>query len=257
MRDKGQVRDKVQETRDKVGRRSGLRLGLGYVSSLRGEAAERIVRERRRGRYRSVEDFVRRTRLNKAELDTLAELGALNSLGRGLHRREALWQIEKAYRPKGPLFEMQETEAPEVGPLAPMTPFERLDADYRGSGMTTGPHPMHYMREALAGYGAVAARDLEKYPNGMRICVAGAVITRQRPGTAKGFCFLTLEDETGVSNLILAPQVFQDYRAVVMNESFVAAEGFLQKVDGTISIKTDWLEPVRRMSVRGISHDFH
>ncbi len=251
----------VEGTRDKgqgTSAAAAVRLGLAYVTSLRAEAAEKVASERlRRGRFRSVEDFVHRTRLNKNELDTLAELGALNSLRPGLHRREALWQIEKAYRPQGPLFESQDSELPEVGPLAPMTPMERLDADYRGSGMTTGPHPMHYLREAVSAYGAVVARDLEKYPNGMRICVAGAVITRQRPGTAKGFCFITLEDETGVSNLILTPQVFQDNRAAVMNESFLVAEGFLQKFDGTISIKTDWLQPVREMSLRGISHDFH
>ncbi len=230
-----------------------VRLGLMYVSSLRGEAAERIVSRRP---FRSVEDFVKRTKLNKNELDILAELGALNSLNPEMHRREALWQIEKAWKPKGPLFEQQEDEAP-AGPLATMTPLERLDADYRGSSMTVGPHPMHYLRQALDDPSVLRSSELATRGHGHRVRVAGAVITRQRPGTAKGFCFLTLEDETGVSNLILTPPIFQDHRAVVMNETFILAEGVLQKVDGTISVKTDWVRPLEAMALPMESHDFH
>ena len=230
-----------------------VRLGLMYVSRLRGEAAERIVSRRP---FASVEDFVRRTKLKKNELDFLAELGALNSLNPEMHRREALWQIEKAWKPKGLLFEQQE-DALESGPLAAMTPLERLDADYRGSSMTVGPHPMHYLRQALDDPSVLRSSELASRGNGHRVRVAGAVITRQRPGTAKGFCFLTLEDETGVSNLILTPPIFQDHRAVVMNETFILAEGVLQKVDGTISVKTDWVRPLEAMALPMESHDFH
>ncbi|MEZ5393385.1 MAG: hypothetical protein R2724_11045 [Bryobacterales bacterium] len=183
-----------------------MRLGLSYVSGLRREAAEAIVAKRP---YRSMEDFVRRTRLTKPELDVLAEIGALNQLGEGVHRREALWQIERAYRPVGPLFESQDDSLPAPGPLAQMTPLERLDADYRGSGMTTGRHPMHYLRPALIERNVFSAHELESIPHGRRVRVAGAVITRQRPGTAKGFCFITLEDETGVSNLFSTPTSFR------------------------------------------------
>src|SRR5262249_26502549 len=161
----------------------------------------------------------------------LAEVGALNSVKEGMHRRAALWQIEKAWRPKGPLLDQDEEQGDgcEVSgvrdgeldaaaakipdtrnptpdtllpcPLDPMTPVERLDADYRGSGMTTGPHPMRYLREPLDAMGVLHAIDLETMPHGRRVRVAGAVITRQRPGTAKGVVFITLEDETGVANL--------------------------------------------------------
>ena len=231
-----------------------MRLGLSFVSGLHAEAAERIVAQRP---YRSMEDFVRRARLAKDELDVLAEIGALNSLGEGVHRREALWQIERAYRPAGPLFESQDDRLPEPGPLARMTPLERLDADYRGSGMTAGPHPMHYLRPSLAERNVQRARELDSIAHGHRVRVAGAVITRQRPGTAKGFCFITLEDETGVANLILTPQVFQDHRLAVLSESFLIGEGILQKADGTIAIKTDFLEPMGGIELALESHDFH
>ena len=250
------VECQVCDTPPRGKERATVRLGLRYVSSLRAEAAERVVGGRRRGPFRSLQDFVLRAGLKKNELDVLGELGALNSLSPELHRREALWQIESAWRPAGPLFEQQDSRTPEPGPLARMTPLERLDADYRNAGMTVGPHPMHYLREAMLAAGVVPSAGLEERSNGARVRVAGAVITRQRPGTAKGFCFITLEDEHGVSNLILTPQVFQEHRAMVMNESFLLAEGVLQRLDGTVSVKTDFVQPLAAVSLRIESHDF-
>ena len=233
-----------------------VRLGLRYVSGLGKESAERIVRERARRAFASIDDFVRRAAPPKDELNVLAEIGALNALGEGSHRREALWQIERAWRPAGPLLEgLDDEQGP--SPLDPMTPFERLDADYRGAGLTTGPHPMYYLREQLAGRRIHTARELERLGHGRRVRVAGAVITRQRPGTAKGFCFITLEDETGVSNLILNPDVFQDHRMTVLSESFLIGEGVLQKVDGTIAVKTERVEPLGEIELELESHDFH
>jgi error-prone DNA polymerase len=271
-----------------------------YVSGLRAEAAELIERERRLRPFASIEDFVRRTQLRKSELDVLAEIGALNSLGEGLHRRAALWQIEKAWRPKGPLLEEEEEVSgvggqvsggdglrrhrsaaqhppadtqrptpdtfahsdtqhltPDTCPLAPMTPIERLDADYRGSGMTTGPHPMRYLREPLDAMGVLRNAELENIPHGRRVRVAGAVITRQRPGTAKGVVFITLEDETGVANLILWPDFFQENRAVVLSEPFLLAEGVVQKQDGVIHVKVEHLRPAGKLALELESHDFH
>ena len=237
---------------------SSVRLGLMYVGALRGEAAKEIVDERiRSGRFRSIGEFVRRVRLQKNELDALAEIGALNSLGEGMHRREALWQVESVWRPKGPLFEGQDDVLPDPGPLAPMSPLERLQADYRASGLTVGKHPMHYIRGQTAGLGILSSREVETAPDGQRVRVAGAVITRQRPGTAKGFCFVTLEDETGVANLILTPQVFQTYRLTVMNEPFLLAEGLLQNAEGTAAVKVDMLRPLTVPALDIESHDFH
>ena len=308
-----------------------IRMGLRYVSGLRSEAAELIERERLKRPFTSIDDFVRRANLRKPELDVLAEIGALNSIGKTMHRRRALWQIEKAWRPKGPLLEdvstsdasaamveslpkMQENSgrsfrAPNASegsnppnatisqerktspvrsqrvrdgsrendsttqplndstaqplngstecPLAPMTPFERLDADYRGAGLTTGPHPMHYLREPLDVLGVLPAAKLEAHPNGRWVKVAGAVITRQRPGTAKGFVFLTLEDETGVSNVVVTPDKFQDNRILVTSEPFLLVEGVLQKQDGVIHVRAKHIKRLGDISLEIASHDFH
>ena len=237
---------------------SCVRLGLMYVGDLRADAVRRIVEERALGgEFRSIGEFARRVRLQKNELDLLAEIGALNSLGEGIHRREALWQVEGAWRPKGPLFEGQDDAQPEPGPLAPMLPFERLEADYRGTGLTVGKHPMHYLRGQMKGMDVLCSREIEAAADGQRVRVAGAVITRQRPGTAKGFCFITLEDETGVSNLILSPQVFQAHRLVVTHETFVLAEGILQNTDGTAAVKTEVLKALSPPELGIESHDFH
>jgi len=249
------------------GGRPALRLGLMFVRGLRAEAAASIERERSRRPFSSVNDLVRRTALRKPELEALAEIGALNSLGEGLHRREALWQIEKACRPAGPLFEQADASrgtdgngqgvrapAPAKGeaaggdpcPLDPMTPVERLEADYRGAGMTTGPHPMRYFREALQQAGALSAADLVPLPHGRRVRAAGAVIVRQRPGTAKGFVFLTLEDETGVANIIIRPDLFQKHRVAVTGEPFLLVEGVLQKQDNVISVRAEKIQALQR-----------
>ena len=235
-----------------------VRLGLAYVRQLRSEAAERIVADRtERSAFRSISEFTRRVRPQKNELDVLAEIGALNSLGEGMHRREAMWQVEGVWRPKGPLFDAQDDSLPEPGPLAPMEPLERLEADYRGAGLTVGKHPMHYLRGTVESMGVLSSRDVEMTANGQRVRVAGAVITRQRPGTAKGFCFVTIEDELGVANLILTPQVFQANRFTVMNEPFLLAEGVLQNAEGTVSVKVDGLKPLIAPALGMQSHDFH
>ena len=265
-----------------------IRLGLMYVSGLRAGTAGAIEQERRKRSFASIDDLVGRVPLRKSELDTLAELGALNSLGKGMHRRQALWQIEKAWRPTGPLFEQRSnrqatrntpvetgnrtgpSEQTKVAPgsrptaheqdpcpLAPMKPLERLDADYRGSGMTTGPHPMHYLREPLHALGVLPAVELENHPNGRWVRVAGAVITRQRPGTAKGFVFLTLEDETGVSNVVVTPDKFQNNRVLVTGEPFLLVEGILQKQDGVTHVRARGIKPLKHVALEMASHDFH
>ena len=235
-----------------------VRLGLNYVGELRAEAARRIAEDRASGgRFRSIGEFARRVRLNKNELDALAEIGALNSLGEGIHRREALWQVESVWRPRGPLFDRQDDVLPAPGPLAPMQPLERLEADYRGTGLTVGRHPMHYLRGRVQSMDVLSSREIEAAADGRRVRVAGAVITRQRPGTAKGFCFITLEDETGVSNLILTPQVFQAHRPVVMHETFLLAEGVLQNTEGTAAVKAEKLQALGSPELGMQSHDFH
>jgi error-prone DNA polymerase len=192
--------------------------------------------------------------LQKRELVMLAEIGALNSAN--LHRRDALWQVERACRRTGPLLEGIE-EQDGKSPLAQMTSEERLVADFHGTGMTVGPHPMAYCRSVLDAIGVFRATDLAGIRNNTYVRVAGAVIARQRPGTAKGFVFLSLEDETGISNAIITPDLFAENRLTIVTGRFLLIAGRLQNVDNVISVKADRVEvlPVSEAAVS--SHDFH
>ncbi len=171
------------------------------------------------------------------------------------HRRDALWQVERVSRDPGPLYEpLEETGA---SPLDPMSLNERLNADLRGTGITIGRHPMAHQREWLNTMKVTPARELRDLRNGMWVKVAGWVIVRQRPGTAKGFVFLSMEDETGISNIIVTPQLFEKYRLPLVNFPFLLIEGVLQHQDNVISVKARRIEPLE-MKVEDVgSHDFH
>jgi error-prone DNA polymerase len=221
-------------------------------------------------RFRSVDDLVNRTGIRREELQTLADIGAFASFG--YERREALWQVEKAVRPAGELFEQAEaghagqpqSQIPnpesldaEQCPLPPMTSEERLVADYAGTHLTIGPHPMAARRAELAMRGVLRAVDLSRARDGRRIRVAGSVITRQRPGTAKGFVFLTLEDETGISNIIIRPDLFDRERFKILDEPFLLVDGILQNQDGVTSVKAERLHALGGAAIAIESHDFH
>ena len=236
-----------------------VRLGMRYVKGMRESVAHMIVEERKRAPFASIDDLARRVpELQKRELILLAEIGALNFLNPAdrIHRRDALWQVERAWRRTGPLLET--IPEPDRGsPLAQMTAEERLVADFHGTGMTVGPHPMAYYRDEMDARGVLRAADLASRRNGASVRVAGAVIARQRPGTAKGFVFLSLEDETGISNAIITPDIFDQNRFTVVGGRFLLIEGRLQNVDNVISVKADRVEilPVSEAAV--VSHDFH
>jgi error-prone DNA polymerase len=226
---------------------------------MRESVARAIVEARTRAPFACVDDLARRVSdLQKRELILLAEVGALNFLSpeRRMHRRDALWQVERSCRRTGPLLEPIDV-ADVASPLSQMTEEERLVADFHGTGMTVGPHPMAYYREELNSLGVLRATDLASVLNGTYVRVAGAVIARQRPGTAKGFVFLSLEDETGISNAIITPDIFQQNRFTVVGGRFLLIEGRLQNVDNVISVKADRVEilPVSEAAVT--SHDFH
>jgi error-prone DNA polymerase len=265
-----------------------LRLGLRYVRGLHEEAGQAIARERKRVPFDSIHDLVRRVpELRKDELNTLAEIGALNCLGLQIedfrlqnekslaahdygnkseiynrqsaisfHRRDALWSVGAAANPAGPLLE-QIPDSDNKSPLTMMTDEERLVADFRGTGMTVGPHPMSYHRARMERIGVRRAIELGQLPNGYKVRIAGGVIARQRPGTAKGFVFLSLEDETGVSNAIVNPDLFQQNRLLLGTEQFLLIEGILQNQDGVISVKAQRVAPVKITSAHTVSHDFH
>ena len=234
-----------------------LRIGFRYVRGMKQMTADKIVFGRQERPFEGVDDFVRRIPdLKKADLVTLSEVGALNSLGEGMHRRTALWQVERAARSAGPLLGAI-PEQKELSPLRQMTDEERLVADFHGSGMSTGPHPMSYCRKALSKLQVKRACDLARLPDGQYTRVAGCVIARQRPGTAKGFVFLSLEDETGISNVIVNPDLYEKYRKVINREKFLRVEGVLQNQDHTISIKASRVLPISITSAETQSHDFH
>ena len=238
------------------GRTPVLRIGMRYVKGMRESVAHAIVEERNRSAFTSVDNLARRVpELQKRELILLAEVGALNFVG-NFHRRDALWQVERACRRTGPLLET--IEEPDIrSPLDQMTSEERLVADFHGTGMTVGPHPMAYYRAELNALGVLRAADLATVRNGTYVRVAGAVIARQRPGTAKGFVFLSLEDESGISNAIITPDLFGQNRFTVVGGKFLLVEGRLQNIDNVISVKASRVEVLPVSEAAVTSHDFH
>jgi len=173
-----------------------------------------------------------------------------------LHRRDALWQVEAAVRSSGPLLE-QTAEPDKPSPLQPMNHEERLVADFHGTGLTVGPHPMAYRRQWLNAMGIRRASELRDLPTGKRLRIGGCVITRQRPGTAKGFVFISLEDETGVANAIIRPDLFHENRLLLASERFLAIEGILQNQDNVISVRAERVQPLFVTKAETVSHDFH
>jgi error-prone DNA polymerase len=159
-------------------------------------------------------------------------------------------------RHSGPLVDkLPEPDA--KSPLRPMDQEERLVADFRGTGLTVGPHPMAYHRERMNAIGVRKATDLTSVPNGRRTRIAGSVIARQRPGTAKGFVFLSIEDETGVANAIVMPDLFQKNRLLISSEQFLLVEGILQNQDNVISVKAERVSALHVTQAETVSHDFH
>jgi error-prone DNA polymerase len=231
-----------------------VRMGLRYARGLRQEAAEGLLKARAERPFSSVDDLAFRTGLRRQEINRLAEIGALNSF-KGIHRRDALWQAQRAVLPAGPLLAPLE-EKGEPSPLKAMDAEERLWADYSGTGITVGRHAMAHRRAEMNALGVARASELERIPNGRLVRIAGAVIVRQRPGTAKGFVFLSLEDETGIMNAILTPDLFQRYKLPVLEAGFLLIEGVLQKQDGAISVKAEHVEGLRH-GAAAASHDFH
>jgi error-prone DNA polymerase len=187
----------------------------------------------------------------------LARIGALNKISAEtrLNRRDALWQVESAGHKVGPLLEgVAEHDA--NSPLAQMDVEERLVSDYHGTGMTTGPHPMFYRRAEMRKQNIKSALELRAMKNGQKATVAGAVITRQRPGTAKGLIFLTLEDESAHANVIVMPDIYAKYRQAVLGPTFVRVSGTVQNQDGIVHLKAEHLEPLLPSSIEIASHDF-
>jgi error-prone DNA polymerase len=231
-----------------------VRLGLRYVAGL-SERTGRAIAARRP--FAHLADLAARVAPRRGELDTLAELGALAGIDPGARsRRAALWQIAATERDPASLF-AGTPPAPGPSPLPEMTALEETLADYRDSGLTTGPHLMAHLRPDLDRRGVTCAAALRGVPDGRFVRTAGHAIVRQRPGTAKGFCFLTLEDETGTSNAVLTPFYFRRFRVPLHTAAVIEIAGPIQHVDGVIHVRVRELRAlVPRGELPG-SHDFH
>ena len=230
------------------------RIGLRYVTGLRQQTGERIAEVRRLGPFTDVEDLKQRAGLRGEEMARLSEVGALASLG--LSRRAALWQAALAVRPKGELFEERTEEGPpSQSPLPEMSPYEETVADFTGTGLTVGAHPLAYARPELARRGVVTAAEVPHLPAGVRTRIAGAVIVRQRPGTANGTLFVTLEDETGMVQAIVKRALLVANRATIVGNPGLVIEGVVQQRDGSVSLQAEKFWPLADLA-RTPSHDF-
>jgi error-prone DNA polymerase len=233
---------------------------LNYVRGLRRETALAIVAARQQKAFTSLEDLQRRVPLlNKKEMTALATLGALNSLPRmaaNRHRRGTLWEASAAARPVGPLLEniVKETVP---SPLIPLREHERVMADFQNSGLTIGKHPMAFHRGFLRSMGILDADAAKHQRHGCMVQVAGCVICRQRPTTAKGFVFLSLEDETGIINVIVHPELFDRKRVECSAEPYLHVKGILQSTWKVISVKAVDLEALHLGPQTIASHDFY
>ncbi len=253
-----------------------VRLGLLYVKELRRTTAAALVKARElHGNFRSIEELsVRVPSLSRSDLTQLARIGALNWLGLVKHRRDALWQVAEVGRPTGVLLSTicqsrsGITKDPSTArlnslgrpmPLRRMSINDRLVADYAGTGLTTGPHPLSFRRTELRAASILSASELHKYPDKSYIMHAGAVIARQRPGTALGFIFLSMEDETGISNVIIHPDLYDRDRRLVTCGKFLLVYGRLQNQDGVVHVRAERLAELapglEQLAVQ--PHNFH
>jgi error-prone DNA polymerase len=230
-----------------------VRVGLRQVRGLGEETGRRIEKARAGAGFECVEDLSSRAALKKGELEALAEAGALEPLLEG--RREAIWKVHAPRVEPSSLFARAELGDP-LPSLAPLSRAEALVLDYERTGLSVGDHPMRLLRERLPKRFKRAA-DLETSKNGERVSAAGLVICRQRPGTASGVVFVTMEDETGFINLVLWARVFDEHRDVATGSSLLTAHGKIERDGEVVYIVARRLERLDTGSLPRMSRDFH
>ncbi|HZZ84421.1 MAG TPA: error-prone DNA polymerase [Anaeromyxobacteraceae bacterium] len=223
------------------GEEPALRLGLSLVRGLPRAVGEAVVEARRAGPFASVGELARRAGLSRAWLARLAEAGALRGLAGG--RREALWQALAVDGAAGGLLDGRAPPEEAAG-LTPTTAAEEVAADFARLGLSERAHPVSFLRAGLARRGVRTAQELLRVPGGAAVEVAGLVIVRQRPMTASGLTFVSLEDETGIANLVVMPDVYERFRAVVRGEPFVLARGKVERSGRVVNVKVRALEPL-------------
>jgi error-prone DNA polymerase len=232
-----------------------LRLGLRLVRGLSSEKGHRLSQCRESGPFLSVDNLRSRTGLDRASLMRLSRAAAFGSLN--LSRREALWSSLPPTE-EAPLLVHDEEDDAQVA-LPPLAPFDEILADYRTQGLSLQGHPLQFLRPELDRLQAIPASQLADVEDGCHIKVAGLVLLRQRPGSAKGIIFMTLEDETGLANLIIRPDVWERYRPVARTATALLVSGKIQSVNGVIHIVARRIEDLSgRLQNLGVaSRDFH
>jgi error-prone DNA polymerase len=227
-----------------------IRLGFNQVRGLSQAHAKTLLLVRNEHPFTSLLDLKNRVPLDRDEWRTLADVGAFHTLSD--HRRAALWEVERPI----PLELFAHMPPTDVSPLPRMDPAERICADHRGLGLSTGPHPMALLRRHLPELWRAA--DLGQGCDQLRVQIGGMVICRQRPGTAKGFVFLSLEDESGIANVVVAPALFEAQRLLLMHEPFLRVDGVLQIQRGVIHVRANQIWPLQADALSSTgSHDFH
>ena len=232
-----------------------VRMGLRYIKGLAENDWARAVQARHAQSFSSLEDFVRRTDLSERDLSALAESGAFD--GFGVDRRTALWDLRRCVRLRDRLLALPVHET-DPG-FEPLTAFEEVGWDYETSSHSVRRHPLEPFRSILAGQGLPDARSIAAKRNGERVHYAGLVICRQRPGTAGGIVFMTLEDETGFVNVVVWENIFQRYLVLAKTVNFLGISGTLQVEDGIVHLVAEklWQPKVSTKPAKSSSRDFH
>jgi error-prone DNA polymerase len=227
-----------------------VRIGLRYVMGLRQESGERLVAARP---LASAADVAQRGMLRRNELEALAHSGALSAFG--LTRRDALWQAAAVERDATSLLARVQPPVAK-SPLPPMTAYDETAADYTTTSLTVGPHVMSYLRSELIARGVHAAADLARIRDGSAVRVAGHVIVRQRPGTAKGMCFLTLEDETGTANAFLTPPLYERWRVLLNTSALLEVQGLLEHREDVTHVRVLRLRRLQAPDRMPVGHNY-
>lgn len=232
-----------------------VRMGLRYVKGVKPDEGEAIIIARENGSFTGLDDFSHRTRLNEGSLERLAESGALEGL-KG-ERREALWDVLGFEQKDKQQFDLQSFES-EVH-FDPLNDFETITWDYDYTSHSARGHPLAPLREELTRRGLPDAETVRTTKDGSRLNYAGVVICRQRPGTAKGVVFMTLEDETGFVNLVVWQKVFERYKIIAKTAVFLGVSGKLQSKSGVVHLVADrlWVPNLEAQPEKGKSRDFH
>jgi error-prone DNA polymerase len=236
-----------------------LRVGLRFVQGL-GARAKAALQDAwaNGGNFKSLDDVIRRSGLTSTDLKILARAGAFETLYPG--RRKALWETLAKLNKKRetPLLDLLQPQ-PVAPAIEEMSVLQEIVADYNMMGLSTGQHPMYFYRQWATNRGIKPCLQLKEEPHESRITVAGCVICRQRPETAKGFVFLTLEDETGMANVIIKPRIFDEFRRTILSSNYLSVTGKLQSEQGVINVIAEEVELLPRLP--GDPHiparDFH